>query len=757
MNEWTMTGRRHHRGGKSAADEKLKLMIGLCAGNACQNPPFRVLLALARMQYKYTQSSERCMLDTFFNPQSVAIIGASRDPEKLGYAVLANLKGGGYPGRLYPINPKADEILGLKAYPSVLDVSDAVDLAVIVIPYRFVPAALEQCGQKGIPSVVVITAGFREAGREGLEREMELIEIAHKYKLRLIGPNCLGVIDTATPLNATFAIGMPPGGPIAFMSQSGALGTAVLDMAMAGRIGFSKFASLGNKADVSEIDLLEAWGDDPASQVVLIYVEGLPDGQKFIKVARKVTRDKPVVAIKSGVTASGSRAVSSHTGSLAGSEAAYKAAFRQAGVIRATSMEALFDYARAFAYQPLLKDDRIGIVTNAGGPGILATDALEHAGMEITRLSHETSEALTDYLPGAASVVNPVDVLGDALADRYEYAIRLVLADPNVDGLIVIVTPQAMTEIEKTAHVVGQMAQEADKPVLACFMGEARIEAGIEILWQYSVPNYPFPERVAGALAAMSAYRRERERPIFEVQPCDVCIPRVRELFDRVRADGRVSIGDAEAWAVLESYGFTVPRSRLAKTPEKAIEIAEEIGYPVVLKVASPDILHKTDVGGVKLGLRSPDDVRDAFDLIVYRAGRYVPDARIWGCQVQQMVSGGREVLVGMSRDPQFGPLVAFGLGGIYVEALKDVAFRVAPFSRQEADEMIREIRSYPLLEGIRGEPPADHEAMVDALLRISQLVTDFPEIVELDINPLMVFEEGRGAMAIDMRLVLAS
>jgi acetyl coenzyme A synthetase (ADP forming)-like protein len=697
------------------------------------------------------------MLDKFFDPKSVAVIGASRDPEKLGYAVLANLQNAEYPGLLYPVNPKADEILGLQAYPSVMDIPDAVDLAVIVIPYRFVPAALDQCGQKGIPAVVVISAGFREAGREGLERERELIETARKYGIRLIGPNCLGVIDTGTPLNATFAAGMPPGGPIAFMSQSGALGTAVLDMAMAGRIGFSKFASLGNKADVSEIDLLDAWGSDSASRVVLIYVEGLPDGQEFMRVARKVTRQKPVVAIKSGVTASGSRAVSSHTGSLAGSEAAYKAAFRQAGVIRATSMEALFDYARAFAYQPPLKGDRIGIVTNAGGPGILATDALEHAGLQIARLSSGTTEALTDYLPGAASVANPVDVLGDALADRYERAIRLVLDDSNVDGLIVIVTPQAMTEIEQTAHAVGRMAQDSVKPVLACFMGEARIEAGVDVLWQYGVPNYPFPERAAAALEAMSAYRHELERPAFDVQRCEACMPRVRELFDRVRSEGRITIGDAEAWTVLDAYGFSVPESHLAKTTDEAVAFAEQIGYPVVLKIASPDILHKTDVGGVKVNLGSATDVRDAFDLMVYRAGRYVPDARIWGCQVQQMFPAGREVLLGMSRDPQFGPLVAFGLGGIYVEALKDVAFRVAPFSRQEAEEMIREIRSYALLEGVRGEPPADHEAMVDALLRISQLVTDFPEIVELDINPLMVFEEGHGAVAIDMRLVLAS
>lgn len=697
------------------------------------------------------------MLDNFFEPDSVAVIGASRDPEKLGYAILNNLQEGGFEGRLYPVNPKAEEISGLKAYGSVLDIPDPVGLGVIVVPSKIVPHVLRECGEKGVSAVVIITAGFREAGREGLDREMELIDIAREYDIRLIGPNCLGVIDTDTPLNATFAAGMPPAGPIAFMSQSGALGTAVLDMAMAGRIGFSKFVSLGNKADVSEIDLLRAWGNDPSSRVILIYVEGLPDGQEFMEVAHQVTRNKPVVAIKSGVTKSGSRAVSSHTGSLAGSEEAYKAAFKQAGVTRAASMEQVFDYALGFAYQPLLEGNRVGIVTNAGGPGILATDAVEHAGLEIPRLSGETVQSLKDYLPGAASAANPVDVLGDALADRYEQAIELVLSDPKVDSLIVIVTPQAMTEIEKTAHAVGQLSQEAHKPILACFMGEARIDAGVRILREYGVPNYPYPERAAAALAAMDSYRRERERPVVEPEPCEACQPPVRELFERVRDEGRVSIGDAEAREVLEAYGFPVPESRLAETAEEAVEIAEEIGYPVVLKVASPDILHKTDVGGVKLNVNSAGDVRDMFDLIVYRASRYVPDARVWGCLVQEMVADGREILVGMNRDPQFGPLVAFGLGGIYVEALKDVSFRIAPFSRNEANEMIREIRSYPLLEGVRGEPPADHEAMVDALMRISQLVTDFPEIVELDINPLTVFEEGQGAVAIDMRLVLKS
>jgi len=696
------------------------------------------------------------MLTSFFNPHSIAVVGASRDAEKLGHAVLVNIIDGGYAGPVYPINPKADEILGLKAYASVLYVPEKIDLAVIVIPYRLVNVVIEQCGQKGVSAAVVISAGFREAGREGLEREIELIEIARKYSIRLIGPNCLGVIDTATPLNATFAAAMPPAGPIAFMSQSGALGAAVLDMAMAGQLGLSTFVSLGNKADVSETDLLRAWGDDSDSRVILIYVEGLPDGQEFMQVAREVSRKKPIVAIKSGVTASGSRAVSSHTGSLAGSEAAYKAAFQQAGVLRAESMEALFDFARAFAYQPLPRGDRICIVTNAGGPGILATDALEHANMQLPHLSSGTVEALTSSLPGEASVANPVDLLGDASAQRYEMALELTLKDENVDGLLVIITPQAVTDIEETAHAIGRVVKNTDKPVLACFMGESRVRAGIDLLQEYGVPSYPFPERAAEALAAMNAYVRAQQVPQEKIERRDVDSDTVRQLFDRVRSEGRVSIGDSEARGILVAYGLPVPESRLAKTPEEAIKIADEIGYPVVLKIASPDILHKTDVGGVKLNLGSAEDVRDAFDLIVYRAQRYVEGAYIWGCLVQEMVPKGREVLVGMSRDPQFGPLVAFGLGGIYVEALKDVVFRVAPFGAQEADEMIHEIRAYPLLDGIRGEPRADHEAMVDSLLRISQLVTDFPEIVELDINPLVVFDEGRGAVALDMRLILA-
>ncbi len=698
------------------------------------------------------------MLEAFFQPKSVAVIGASANPTKLGYAVVRNLIEGGYArrGRIYPINLSGGEILGYRAYSSVLDVPDEIELVVVVIPYPQVPEALRACSKKGVRAAIVISAGFREAGMEGLEREQELIAIAREYNIRLIGPNCLGVIDTFTPLNASFAAGTPPSGPMAFMSQSGALGTAVLDIALAGRLGLSKFVSLGNKADVNEIDLLQAWMDDPKTNVILIYSEGMPNGQEFIRVARQVTRSKPVIAIKSGVTQAGSRAVSSHTGSLAGSEQAYQAAFRQAGILRAESMQALFDMALAIGYQPALKGDRIAIITNAGGPGILATDALEHAGMTMARFKLETIQALEQYLPDAASAANPVDVLGDARADRYRFAMETVIADPNVDGLLVLLTPQAMTEIEATAQAIGELADHSDKPILACFMGEARVEQGIAILNQHNVPNYPFPERAAGALRAMADYREIQRR----AEPCYATFEAdqeaVKSLFAAVLAEGRVSIGDAEARQVLQAYQMKIPQSQIAKTPEEAEQIAAQIGYPVVLKIASPDILHKTDVGGVKVGLENGEAVRDAFELMVYRAQRYLPEARIWGCLVQQMApAGGVEVLVGMNRDPQFGPLITFGLGGIYVETLKDVTFRVAPLSIQDAESMLTEIRAHALLDGVRGKPAVDKEAIVEVLLRVSQLVQDFPEIAELDINPLIVYPRGQGAVAIDMRLVL--
>ncbi|MBN1287039.1 MAG: acetate--CoA ligase family protein [Anaerolineae bacterium] len=694
------------------------------------------------------------MLEAFFSPKSVAVVGASRSEGKLGYAVLDNLIQGGFAGEVYPINPQADEILGYKAYESVVSVPDPIDLAVIVVPYKFVPDALRACGEKKIPAVIVISAGFRESGVEGMRREQELLAIAEEFGIRLVGPNCLGVIDTFTPLNATFAAGTPPKGPVGFMSQSGALGTAILDWSLAGRIGFSKFVSLGNKADVDEVDVIQNWVDDPETKVIALYSEGLNDGQKFIRVARAASKRKPIVVVKSGVTQSGARAVSSHTGSLAGADQAYSAGFHQAGVLRAGALQELFDFCLGFGYQPHLKGDRVGIVTNAGGPGILATDALEKAGLKIARLDPETTRRLDEALPEAASSANPVDVLGDAKADRYRLAIDLVAHDPNVDAIIVILTPQAMTDIPETAQAVVDISRQIDKPVLGCFMGEARVSAGVKILNENGVPNFAYPSSAARTLSAMYRYYEFCHRPPFEIERFEVDNEAVRAVIDTAREEGRLEIGDAESRAILKAYGFRVARSEIAPTADAAVRIATEIGYPVVLKIASPDILHKTDVGGVKVGLENAAEVRDAFELMVYRANRYVPGAKIWGCLVQEMMPGGGfEVLVGMNRDPQFGPLVTFGMGGIYVEALKDVTFRVAPFARWEAEEMLGEIRAKTLLDGVRGEPPKDRAAIIDTLLRINQLVTDFPEILELDINPLTVYEQG--AIPLDMRLIL--
>jgi acetyltransferase len=694
-------------------------------------------------------------LDAIFAPRSVAIIGASQDPTKLGHAVVYNVVEHGFQGGIYPVNPRADEILGLKAYPSVLDVPDPVDLAVVVVPSKAVATVLDEAAQKGVKGVIVITAGFREVGPEGMAMEKELIAIVRDNGMRMIGPNCLGIIDTYTPLQASFALGMPEQGKIAFMSQSGALCTSILDMALADDIGFSRFVSLGNKADLNEIDFLEAWGQDPKSRVITAYLEGITDGDRFIEVAQQVTKHTPFIAIKSGTTQAGSRAVSSHTGTLAGSERAYEAAFRQAGVLRAGSVQDLFDQAVAFANQPLPTNSDVAVVTNAGGPGIMATDALERAGLKLASLTAETQSKLRAGLPPAASALNPVDVLGDAMADRYALAVNLVADDPNVGAIIVVLTPQIMTQIQETAEAVAAVSKRTGKPILTAFMGKQTIAEGERILREHGLPNYPVPERAVAALAAMVRQREWQERPLPAYETFDVDKDAVAEVFAQVRADGRLTMGDAEARAVQEAYGIPYPKSILARTADEAAAAADEIGYPVVMKITSPDILHKTDIGGVKLNLQTPEQVRDTFDLMIYRAQRFEPAAEIWGCLVQQQVKGGKEVLLGMNRDPQFGPLLVFGLGGIYVEALRDVTFRVAPVDRREATEMLGEIRAYPLLRGVRGEPPSDMDAIVDVILRLSQLVTDFPEIVELDINPLMVYEQGKGVLGIDMRLVL--
>src|SRR5512136_429863 len=695
------------------------------------------------------------MLEAFTQPKGVAVVGASPSPGKLGHAVLQNVIQYGYTGHIYPINPTAREILGLPAYPSVLDIPGPVDLAVVLVPAKAVPGVLDECGRKGIGGAVVISAGFREVGREGRQLEGQLVETARRYGMRVVGPNVLGIIDTVAGLNGSFAAGMPKRGHIAFMSQSGALCTSILDMALGQGIGFSRFYSIGNKADLNEIDFLRAWSEDPETNVIVAYLEGINDGAEFMKTARQVTRKKPVVSIKSGTTSAGSRAASSHTGTLAGSERAYDAAFKQVGIIRAGSVQDLFDFTQAFDRQPLPESNAVAVVTNAGGPGIMASDAIERSGMRLASLTPEVQQRLRAALPAAASVVNPIDVLGDAPAERYALAIEAALGDPNVGIVLVVLTPQTATQIPETARVLGEMARKYAKPTFAAFMGDPAIRPAVDVLTEYSVPNYQVPERAVAAIAAMWHRRQWLNTPELAIEPVTAERDKVRQVLGHVRDEGRATAGDTEARDILAAYGVPLPKSALAKNADEAVAVAEAIGYPVVLKIASPDILHKTDIGAVKLNVASAGDVRDAFAQIVYRATRHMPDATIWGCQVQQMVKGGKEVIIGMNRDPQFGPLIMFGLGGEYVETLKDVTFRVAPIDRREAKEMLGEVRAYNLLRGVRGEKPSDLDATADTLVRVSQLVTDFPDIVEMDINPLLVFPAGQGVLGLDMRLAL--
>ena len=695
------------------------------------------------------------MLEEIFAPQSVAVVGASPDPSRLGHRVLKNVIDNGYKGRIYPIHPTASAVLGQTAYPSVAAVPADVELAVLVIPPQHVLNVVEECGQKGVRGLVVITAGFKEVGGEGVKLEHQLVEIVQRYGMRMVGPNCLGVIDTVSDLNASFAALMPADGEIAFMSQSGAVCTAILDWSKEANIGFSRFVSLGNKSDVDEVALLQAWGNDPQNKVILAYLEGISDGPGFIQAAREVTKRTPVIAIKSGTTAAGTRAISSHTGSLAGSESAYESAFGQSGIIRARTMEQLFDFALVFAYQPLLTGSRIAIVTNAGGPGIIATDAIERAGLQMAEFTPATISQLQATLPATANVYNPIDVIGDAKADRYRIGIEAALTDPNVDAVLVLFTPQAGSEAEATVEAMAELSANQSKPIVASFMGAYSIKPALKLLNQYKIPNYEFPERAVSALEAMWQHRRWREQPAMTYARFDVDKAHVRELFAQVREAGRVELGEIEAREVMAAYGMRLPDSRLSRSPEEAAEIAKEIGFPVVMKISSPDILHKSDIGGVRVGIADPQAASDSYELIAYRARKFSPNARIWGVLVQEMARKGREVLVGVSRDPQFGALIGVGMGGIYVEVLKDVVFRLAPLSREEVREQLRAFRSFPFLQGVRGEETADLEAVEDIVLRVSQLVSDFPEIVEMDINPLVVYNRGEGVIVLDARIIL--
>ncbi|MFB3880554.1 MAG: acetate--CoA ligase alpha subunit [Armatimonadota bacterium] len=699
--------------------------------------------------------TEMAGLERLFAPRSVAVVGASTKPGKVGHDILNNMLASGYQGEVYPINPHAAEILGKKCYPSILDVPGQVELAVIVVPAPAVLGVVEECGKKGISLAVVISAGFKESGPEGIERERRLGEAARRLGIRIVGPNCLGVMSTSTGLNATFAHGMPKRGNVALMSQSGALATAIIDWSIQQGIGYSKFVSFGNGVDIGVVDLLRAWEDDAETTVIVAYMEGLRNGPEFMQVARQVSAKKPVVVVKAGGTQAGARAVSSHTGSLAGSEQAYDAAFLQSGVIRAGSVEELFDLAVAFAYQGPPRGRNVGIVTNAGGPGIMATDAAERVQLQLASLDPRTVRALRKRLPEASNFYNPVDVLGDADADRYSFAAENLLRDPNVDAVLGVLTPQAMTQPKATAEKLAFAAAQSKKPVLACFMGGNAMGEASETLNEYKVPNYPYPERAVQSLAKMAQYREWREEPLDEPVPIAADRAAVEAVFEAARREDRVNLGEVEARQVLQAYGLTVPQSYVAQTAEEAAERAQQIGFPVVMKIVSPDILHKSDIGGVRLGVRDRQEAMDVFELMMLRVRRYAPEAIIRGVFVQEMIQGGREVIIGSTRDPQFGPLVMFGLGGIYVEVLKDVSFRVAPFGERHGRRMIEEIRSAPLLRGARGEKSSDIDAIVRCLLTVSQMVTDFPGIVEMDINPLKVREPGAGAVAVDARITI--
>ncbi len=697
------------------------------------------------------------MLDGFFKPNAVAVIGASREEGKVGFSIVDNLVKASFPGTIYPVNPKASEIRGLQCFPDLNAVPGGIDLAVLVIPPKACIPTLEACAAKGIQYAIIISAGFKEVGGEGAEIEKALRKRVRELGIRVVGPNCLGVIDTKSRLNATFAAGMPPVGEIAFFSQSGALCTAILDWAIGNNVGFSKFISLGNKADTSEVDFIQALAADSETRVIIGYIEGVENGQRFMQAAHAASKVKPLVIVKSGGTAAGARAASSHTGTLAGSEKAFSAAFRQSGIIRAESIEELFNFARAFASQPLPQGPHLCIVTNAGGPGIIAADAVERSTVKMASLSPETVERLRKALPPVAALYNPVDVIGDAKEDRYQAALDAVAADPNVDGVLALTTPQAMTENDKFAEVVGQTAKRSGKPFFTAFMGEVNVASARVVLRNYGIPQYPYPEPAVKTFEAMFRYRQWQELTPAAPREYTVDKGRVALMILEARRLGREQLGEREAREVIAAYGLRLPQNVLARTVDEAAAAATRMGFPVALKIVSPDILHKTDVGGVRLDLKDAEAVAQGFHAIDASVRRFFPNAAIQGIAVQEMVVGGKEVILGMTRDPQFGPLLMFGLGGIYVEVLKDVAFRVAPIGPDEAEGMIREIRSFPLLRGVRGEKASDLAAIVDALCRLSQLCVDFPEILELDVNPLLVKPAGEGAVAIDARLALAA
>jgi acetyltransferase len=696
------------------------------------------------------------MLETLLYPKAIAVIGASRKPDKVGYAVLANLINNGFKGPIVPINLDGGEILGLKCYKSLTEYAGPIDLSIIMVGGKYVKDALNNSIKAGAKSVIVITAGFKEVGAAGAKAEQELVEICRAGGVRMVGPNCLGVLNTDHHMNATFAPSVPPPGKISVISQSGALCVAILDWAAEQKLGLGKVISFGNKADLNEVDFIQTLAEDKETRVIAGYLESIKEGDKFLRIAEQAAGIKPVVILKVGVTSAGAKAASSHTGSLAGADMAYGAAFKRAGVIRAESFEALFDYATAFAMQPLPNGDRVAIITNAGGPGIMAADAAESLGLKMISPSKESDAKLRTFMPAAGAFGNPIDVIGDADPDRYVKAFQVMQEDETIDAIVVVVTPQNMTKPLELAEKLGA-AHQGKKPLLASFMGGTEVAAAKEKLMALGIPNYPSPDRAVTALRAMCDYAAWKRRPARVVTRFPVNRRRVDRIINAQERTGITQIGEVEAKEILRAYDFNVLGGQLAQTGDEAVEIAERIGYPVVLKISSPDIIHKSDFGGVRINLANAEQVRDAFDLMMLRIQKRAPKAYLRGGFVEKMGARGREVILGMTRDPQFGPMLMFGLGGIFVEVMKDVTFHLAPITAEEAMQMLKGTRSYALLQGARGQAPVDLEALAGALQRISQLVTDYPEIMELDINPFIVGPVGVQAYVADARMTLST
>lgn len=699
-------------------------------------------------------------LHKIFNPYRVAVIGASDTPTSVGYTVLKNLVGSGFRGVVYPVNPKRESVQGIHAYKDVASLPHAPDLAVICTPARTVPGLVHDLGEVGTRGIVIISAGFRETGEEGKQLEVQVCEEQSKYPgMRIIGPNCLGIIVPGISLNASFAAATPPKGHIGFISQSGALCTSVLDWAIDQGIGFSYFVSVGNMLDVTIADLIDYFGSQTETQSIILYIESITEAREFMSAARAFARTKPIVAYKAGRFAESAAAAASHTGAMAGVDAVYEAAFQRAGIERIFQIEDMFDCAELLARQQPPKGDRVAIVTNAGGPGVMTTDALIALGGHLAELSEQSIQKLNEFLPPFWSHNNPVDVLGDAPPERYAKALEVVAEDPNVDAVFVILTPQAMTDSTGTALAVAEAAKKHKKPVLAAWMGGQTVAQGMQILSENNVPCYTTPEKAVRAFMHLVSYARNLT--LLHETPRDIPVSfsfdrqRLRGVFESLLTEGAEILTESVSKAFLEAYGIPVTKPYLTRTPDQAVEVAKRIGFPVVMKIHSPQITHKTDVGGVILNIANEQAVREAFERLVRRAQEKRPDAQILGCTVQQMVSypNSFELIIGTKRDPVFGSVILVGMGGVAAEVFQDRALALPPLNETLARRALESLESWPLLRGYRGRPGVNIDKLIEVLMRFSYLVADYPEIKELDVNPLLATPED--VIALDARVVV--